>query len=85
MLILFCPLRGARADDYFDPAALEFSSDQHHATDLHYFAREGGQQPGTYHVTLLLNNRVIDSRDVSFVQGRAGRDGGERQRFFRPH
>jgi len=72
MLILFCPLRGARADDYFDPAALEFSSDQHHATDLHYFAREGGQQPGTYHVTLLLNNRVIDSRDVSFVQGRAG-------------
>ena len=72
MLLLFCPLRGARADDYFNPAALEFSSDQHNAADLHYFAREGGQQPGTYHVTLLLNNRVIDSRDVNFVQGRNG-------------
>ena len=72
MLILFCPLRGARADDYFNPAALEFSSDQHNAADLHYFAREGGQQPGTYHVTLLLNNRVIDSRDVTFVQGKDG-------------
>ena len=72
MLILFCPLRGARADDYFNPAALEFSSDQHNAADLHYFAREGGQQPGTYPVTLLLNNRVIDSRDVTFVQGKNG-------------
>lgn len=72
MLILFCPLRGARADDYFNPAALEFSSDQHNAADLHYFAREGGQQPGTYHVTLLLNNRVIDSRDVTFMQGKNG-------------
>ncbi|WP_242455733.1 fimbria/pilus outer membrane usher protein [Pantoea agglomerans] len=72
MLILFCPLRGARADDYFNPAALEFSSYQHNAADLHYFAREGGQQPGTYHVTLLLNNRVIDSRDVTFMQGKNG-------------
>lgn len=72
MLILFCPLRGARADDYFNPAALEFSSDQHNAADLHYFNHEGGQQPGTYHVTLMLNNQVIDSRDVSFVQGKSG-------------
>jgi len=72
LLILFCPLRPARADEYFNPAALEFSSDQHDATDLHYFARRGGQQPGTYHVTLSLNNRVIDSRDVNFVAGRAG-------------
>ncbi|WP_422731668.1 fimbria/pilus outer membrane usher protein [Pantoea agglomerans] len=72
MLLLVCPLRGARADDYFNPAALEFSSDQHNAADLHYFAHQGGQQPGIYHVTLLLNNRVIDSRDVTFVQGKSG-------------
>jgi len=69
---MVCPLRGARADDYFNPAALEFSSDQHNATDLHYFARQGGQQPGTYRVTLLLNNRVIESRDITFVPGRNG-------------
>ncbi|MEB5705906.1 fimbrial biogenesis outer membrane usher protein [Pantoea anthophila] len=72
ILMVFCPLRAARADDYFNPAALEFSSDQHTAADLHYFAREGGQQPGTYHVSLLLNNKVIDSRDVSFVEGKNG-------------
>lgn len=59
----------ARVDDYFNPAALEYSSDQHNAADLHYFAREGGQQPGTYHVTLLLNNRLMDSRDVTIGQG----------------
>ncbi|MGK3142212.1 fimbria/pilus outer membrane usher protein [Pantoea sp. C2G6] len=71
-LLILCPLRVARADDYFNPAALEFSSDQHNAADLHYFAREGGQQPGSYHVTLLLNNQVVDSRDITFVAGKAG-------------
>lgn len=72
MLILFCHLRCARADDYFNPAALEFSSDQHNAADLHYFSHKGGQQPGNYHVTLMLNNKVIGSRDVTFVQGKTG-------------
>lgn len=72
IMMLFCPLRAARADDYFNPASLEFSSDKHNATDLHYFSHQGGQQPGTYHVTLLLNNRVIDSRDVNFVEGQSG-------------
>lgn len=72
MLVLFFPLRGARADDYFNSAALEFLSDQHNAVDLHYFSHEGGQQPGTYHVTLMLNNKVIDSRDVTFVQNKTG-------------
>lgn len=72
MFMLVCPLRSVRADDYFNPAALEFSTDQHRVADLHYFDHEGGEQPGTYHVTLMLNNRAIDSRDVTFVQGSSG-------------
>lgn len=72
MLILITPLRAARADDYFNPAALEFSSAQQNAADLHYFSHEGGEQPGTYYVTLLLNNRVVNRGYMTFVAGRDG-------------
>ena len=43
---------GVRAEDYFDPAALELSSPQQKTADLHYFATAGGQQPGTWPVTI---------------------------------
>jgi outer membrane usher protein len=48
--MMFClsPLSRALADDYFDPAALEFADPQQQTSDLHYFAKPGGQQPGTY-------------------------------------
>ena len=72
VLILMSPARTAFAEDYFNPAALEFSSEQQKTADLHYFSREGGEQPGTYHVTVLLNNNVWESRDVTFVEGRNG-------------
>ena len=72
VLMLISPARTAFAEDYFNPAALEFSSEQQKTADLHYFSREGGEQPGTYHVTVLLNNNVYDSRDVTFVEGRNG-------------
>ena len=50
--MMFClsPLGRAMADDYFDPAALEFADPQQQTSDLHYFAKPGGQQPGTYPV-----------------------------------
>lgn len=72
VLMLMSPARTAFAEDYFNPAALEFSSQQQKTADLHYFSREGGEQPGTYHVTVLLNNNVWESRDVTFVEGRNG-------------
>ena len=57
--MMFClsPLSRALADDYFDPAALEFADPQQQTSDLHYFAKPGGQQPGTYSVTVVVNDR----------------------------
>ncbi|MEZ3501208.1 fimbrial biogenesis outer membrane usher protein [Pantoea sp. KPR_PJ] len=70
--MLISPGRNAFAEDYFNPAALEFSSAQQKTADLHYFSREGGEQPGTYHVAVLLNDNMYESRDVTFVEGRHG-------------
>ncbi|WP_333609847.1 fimbria/pilus outer membrane usher protein [Pantoea piersonii] len=72
VLIALGPVRIALADDYFDPAALEFSSEQQKTADLHYFSRQGGELPGTYHITILVNGNVYDSRDITFVEGRHG-------------
>ncbi|MTD41277.1 fimbria/pilus outer membrane usher protein [Erwinia sp. CPCC 100877] len=60
------------AADYFDPAALELSSQQQSEVDLSYFSRKGGQQPGTYKVNIFLNQRLIDERNIDFVAGQTG-------------
>lgn len=59
--MMFClsPLSRALADDYFDPAALEFADPQQQTSDLHYFAKPGGQQPGTYPVTVVVNDQEL--------------------------
>ena len=72
VLMLISPARTAFAEDYFNPAALEFSSTQQKSADLHYFSQQGGEEPGTYHVTILLNNTAWESRDITFVEGRKG-------------
>ena len=56
LLFFLCQSATAWADDYFDPAALEFANPQQKMADLHYFAKSGGQQPGTYPVTIWVNN-----------------------------
>lgn len=62
----------ARADDYFNPNALELGDINASAANLEKFSRTGGQLPGTYRVDIYLNGRRIDTRDVTFVE-----DGGE--------
>ena len=57
----------ARAEDYFDPAALEFANPQQKTADLHYFAKTGGQQPGTYPVSIWVNNQEITRGEVTFI------------------
>lgn len=57
-----------RADDYFNPNALELSDPSQPAADLARFSHTGGQLPGHYRVDIYLNDRAIDTRDVSFVQ-----------------
>lgn len=75
--MMFClsPLSRALADDYFDPAALEFADPQQQTSDLHYFAKPGGQQPGTYPVTVVVNDQELDQADITFVD-----DGGQLRR-----
>ncbi|MEB6379018.1 fimbrial biogenesis outer membrane usher protein [Leclercia adecarboxylata] len=57
-----------RAEDYFDPAALELSSPQQKTADLHYFATSGGQQPGTYPVSIWVNDQQVSERNIAFVE-----------------
>ncbi|HCB1502201.1 TPA: fimbrial biogenesis outer membrane usher protein [Klebsiella michiganensis] len=66
-LFLLCQSCPVRADDYFDPAALEFANPQQKTADLHYFAKSGGQQPGTYPVSIWVNNQEIAQSEVNFV------------------
>ncbi|CAM4178048.1 fimbria/pilus outer membrane usher protein [Klebsiella sp. 10982] len=79
--MMFClsPPNRALADDYFDPAALEFADPQQQTSDLHYFAKPGGQQPGTYSVTVVVNDQELGQADITFVD-----DGGKLQPVLTP-
>ncbi len=79
--MMFClsPLSRALADDYFDPAALEFADPQQQTSDLHYFAKPGGQQPGTYPVTVVVNDQELGQADITFVD-----DGGQLRPVLTP-
>ncbi|STW12803.1 type 1 fimbriae anchoring protein FimD [Klebsiella pneumoniae subsp. rhinoscleromatis] len=79
--MMFClsPLSRAMADDYFDPAALEFADPQQQTSDLHYFAKPGGQQPGTYPVTVVVNDQELGQDDITFVD-----DGGQLRPVLTP-
>lgn len=67
-LFLLCHYRLALADDYFDPAALEVTDPQQKTADLHYFEKNGGQQPGTYPVAIWVNNQQVGQGNVTFVE-----------------
>lgn len=56
----------AQAEDYFNPAALELTSEQE-KPDLEKFSSNGGQLPGTYRVDIYLNDNKVDTREVTFV------------------
>ncbi|MFU0884724.1 fimbria/pilus outer membrane usher protein [Kluyvera sichuanensis] len=67
-LLLLCYHAPARADDYFDPAAVELSDPQQKTADLHYFAKSGGQQPGRYPVSVWVNNQQVSQETIEFVE-----------------
>ena len=73
------PAEPGAGDDYFDPAALEFADPQQQTSDLHYFAKPGGQQPGTYSVTVVVNDQELGQADITFVD-----DGGKLQPVLTP-
>ena len=71
LLCLLCQSARVSADDYFDPAALEFASPQQKMADLHYFAKSGGQQPGVYSVNIWVNNQDAGQGAITFVEREA--------------
>lgn len=60
-------LQPARADDYFNPLALELN-EADSPVDTDTFAKNGSQLPGTYWVDLYVNGNKIDKRQVNFVE-----------------
>lgn len=56
------------AQDYFPLSALEISNAEQAVIDLSSFSSPGGQLPGTYRVTVLLNGTEKENKDINFVQ-----------------
>lgn len=67
-LWLLCYSSATKADDYFDPAAVELSDPQQKTVDLHYFAKSGGQQPGRYPVAIWVNQQPVGQETIEFVE-----------------
>ena len=56
----------AHARDYFNPALLELGMPGQHPVDLSSFENQGSQLPGIYRVDIFVNNKKVDTRNVSF-------------------
>ncbi|WMT16052.1 fimbria/pilus outer membrane usher protein [Serratia fonticola] len=57
----------AQAREYFNPELLQIDNPAQAGADLSVFEEGGTQAPGRYQVDLLLNNQVINSREIEFV------------------
>lgn len=57
----------AAAKTYFDPISLERKGNGIIENDLQQFSIEGGQLPGDYFVDVYLNDRLVDTRPMTFV------------------
>ncbi|KNC95587.1 fimbria/pilus outer membrane usher protein [Trabulsiella odontotermitis] len=58
-------INDAHARDYFNPALLEIDNPAMKGADLSAFER-GGQAPGTWRVDVIINDRQVDTREVTF-------------------
>lgn len=55
----------AEGRDFFNPALLEIDNPAMKGADLSAF-ESGGQAPGTWRVDVIINDRQVDTRDVTF-------------------
>lgn len=55
----------AQSRDYFNPAFLEVNNPSSQGADLSAF-EEGEQAAGVYRVDVVINNQVVDTRDITF-------------------
>ncbi|PFH11520.1 outer membrane usher protein [Collimonas sp. PA-H2] len=57
----------AEAKDYFNPNSLESNTGEQKFVDLSQFSSQGGQIPGNYRVDIYVNDSLLSTRDVDFV------------------
>jgi outer membrane usher protein len=69
-------MQNAMARDYFNPDLVELDNPQNGGkADLAAF-EAGSQAPGTYHVDVMLDNELVDTRDIEFKTSGAPNDEG---------
>ncbi|WP_407438861.1 fimbria/pilus outer membrane usher protein [Lelliottia sp.] len=64
-LALPCMLSAAHAREYFNPALLEVDNPASKGVDLSTF-EDGSQAPGKYRVDIVINDQIIDTRELEF-------------------
>ncbi|WP_406914900.1 fimbria/pilus outer membrane usher protein [Enterobacter quasiroggenkampii] len=70
-------MQNAMARDYFNPDLVELDNPQNGGkADLAAF-EAGSQAPGTYHVDVMLDNELVDTRDIEFKTSGAPNDEGK--------
>ncbi|MCK6872375.1 fimbria/pilus outer membrane usher protein [Enterobacter roggenkampii] len=70
-------MQNAMARDYFNPDLVELDNPQNGGkADLAAF-EAGSQAPGTYHVDVILDNELVDTRDIEFKTSGAPNDEGK--------
>ncbi|MBA2152872.1 fimbrial biogenesis outer membrane usher protein [Enterobacter roggenkampii] len=70
-------MQNALARDYFNPDLVELDNPQNGGkADLAAF-EAGSQAPGTYHVDVMLDNELVDTRDIEFKTSGAPNDEGK--------
>ncbi|MGK0703455.1 fimbria/pilus outer membrane usher protein [Yokenella regensburgei] len=64
-LALTSLLPGAEGREFFNPALLELDDPRMKGADLSVF-ESGSQAPGSYHVDVIINEKQVDTRDITF-------------------
>ncbi|MEQ5117384.1 fimbria/pilus outer membrane usher protein [Morganella morganii] len=55
------------ADDYFLPEFIEVRGNSGHNVDISRFSKSDGQLPGVYHVTVYMNNSLVEPAEINFA------------------
>ncbi|WP_082683162.1 fimbria/pilus outer membrane usher protein [Entomohabitans teleogrylli] len=66
IVVTACSGSRAWAEDYFNPALLDIDTPGQGKTDLSIYEKGPGQAPGKYRVTIFINNKQTDNREVEF-------------------
>jgi outer membrane usher protein len=56
-----------RAEEYFNPAALELNDNERESVNLTLLSQNDGQLPGRYRVGVNVNGTLITSQDINFI------------------